>query len=95
MILRAHILQLKHGHALISDFGLARLKDSAEDSARTKTEVGPVKWEAPEAFLKHEYSRKSDVFSFGVVIYEIVTRGDPWPELNSIMASHEVVKGNR
>jgi serine/threonine protein kinase len=52
---------------LISDFGLARLKNVEVDVGKTQTKVGPLKWEAPEAFMKRIYSRKSDVFSFGVV----------------------------
>ena len=49
---------------------------------------------APEALMKQQYSRKSDVFSFGVVIYEIVTCSNPWPQCTPMEAAHEVMRGN-
>jgi serine/threonine protein kinase len=63
---------------MVSDLGMARLMNK-EDSAQTTSTVGPVKWMAPECFLKNEYSIKTDVWSFGVVLWEIATGLDPWP----------------
>jgi serine/threonine protein kinase len=65
---------------MISDLGMARLKQE-DDASKTNTDVGPLKWMAPESFMKREYSTKSDVWSFGVVVWEIATRQDPWPGL--------------
>jgi serine/threonine protein kinase len=41
---------------------------------------------APESAHSHMYSIKSDVFSYGVVLYEIVTRGEPWKGMSAPMA---------
>jgi len=49
---------------------MARVKSTISDDSTTKNSVGPLKWMAPESITKHVYSRKSDSFSFGVVIYE-------------------------
>ncbi|RDX61414.1 Cysteine-rich receptor-like protein kinase 29, partial [Mucuna pruriens] len=56
----------------IADFGLARLFETNQIQAGTNTIVGTFGYMAPE-YIKHgEFSVKSDVFSFGVVVLEIV-----------------------
>ena len=67
--------------AAVSDFGMARVKE-VEETANTTQEIGPIKWMSPESLERREYSTKSDIFSYGVVLYEIVTRELPWKELN-------------
>jgi len=64
----------------ISDFGLSRYVQS-EATNVTKTDTGPIKWMSPESVLKREYSIKSDVWSFGVVMYEVMTRREPHEDL--------------
>nr|AID21658.1 SRKp [Arabidopsis lyrata] len=57
----------------ISDFGLARIFARDEEEATTRRIVGTYGYMAPEYAMDGVYSEKSDVFSFGVVILEIVT----------------------
>ncbi|KAM0884808.1 hypothetical protein ACQ4PT_030746 [Festuca glaucescens] len=57
----------------ISDFGLAKLFGSDQTQGVTSRVVGTYGYMAPEYALRGNYSVKSDVFSFGVMVLEIVT----------------------
>ncbi|XP_022716051.1 cysteine-rich receptor-like protein kinase 10 [Durio zibethinus] len=57
----------------ISDFGMARIFAGAEGEANTARIVGTYGYMAPEYAMEGLYSIKSDVFSFGVLLLEIIT----------------------
>ncbi|CAN1855133.1 Cysteine-rich receptor-like protein kinase 29 [Linum perenne] len=57
----------------ISDFGMARLFDIDETQGNTSRIVGTYGYMAPEYAMHGQFSLKSDVFSFGVLVLEIVT----------------------
>lgn len=66
----------------ICDFGLTR--NVAQNDYYRKTTDGrlPVKWMAPEALFDRKYSTKSDIWSFGVLLWEIFTfGGTPYPSV--------------
>ena len=81
----------------VSDFGFARLRGGAESKGFTATHVGPIRWEAPEslASLPKEYSEKSDVFSFGVCLYELFVREEPYSESSNPQVCRMVLSGER
>lgn len=49
----------------------------------------------PESLKNNEYSRKSDVYSYGVVVFEVTTRMDPWPGVLAVNAAHKVLNGEK
>ncbi|KAF4402875.1 hypothetical protein G4B88_010327 [Cannabis sativa] len=57
----------------ISDFGLARIFQETVDMANTQRVVGTLGYMSPEYAMSGVFSEKSDVFSFGVLIIEIVS----------------------
>lgn len=80
----------------ISDFGLTR--DVYEDDnylKRTKGRV-PVKWMALESLSDHIYTSKSDVWSFGILLWELVTLGaSPYPGIAVQNLFHLLKSGYR
>lgn len=57
----------------IADFGMSR---NAGAAARAPRGALPVRWMAPEALLYNVYSHHSDVWAFGILLWEIVTLGE-------------------
>ncbi|XP_029126494.1 cysteine-rich receptor-like protein kinase 6 [Cajanus cajan] len=57
----------------ISDFGMARIVEMDQDRGNTNRIVGTYGYMSPEYAMLGEFSEKSDVFSFGVMILEIIT----------------------
>lgn len=67
----------------IADFGLAQITDGdGYYYFSTNYRSLPVKWYAPETLSQRKFSHKSDVWSFGVTLYEIFTFGES-PNLNN------------
>ncbi|XRB22879.1 serine/threonine-protein kinase [Pseudoscourfieldia marina] len=60
----------------VSDFGLSRLK--ARTYLTSKTCAGTPEWMAPEVLRDEPTDEKVDVFSYGVVVWELLTLQEPW-----------------
>ncbi|KAL8510782.1 hypothetical protein ACS0TY_017558 [Phlomoides rotata] len=69
----SNILLDENMNAKISDFGLARMFEGDQTTARTNRVVGTYGYMAPEYVFNGKFSIKSDIFSMGVVILEIVS----------------------
>ena len=71
----------------VADFGLACVITEAKF---------PIKWIAPEAALYSRFTIKSDVWSFGILLYELITHGRmPYPGMNNFRALQAVERGYR
>jgi len=60
---------------MVSDFGLSREIEATEQYSSTGQDLLPVKWMAPEAIRTKRFSTLTDIWSFGIVVWEIITVG--------------------
>ncbi|KAJ4807703.1 protein kinase family protein [Rhynchospora pubera] len=78
----SNLLVDKNWTVKVADFGLSRLK--RDTFLTTKTGKGTPQWMAPEVLRNEPSDEKSDVYSYGVILWELVTQKIPWENLNSI-----------
>jgi hypothetical protein len=64
----------------VCDFGLSRVKSTT--FLTSKSHGGTPEWMAPEILRNEPSDEKCDVYSYGVVLYELVTGLEPWHSLN-------------
>uniref|UniRef100_A0A8C3AQ99 receptor protein-tyrosine kinase n=1 Tax=Cyclopterus lumpus TaxID=8103 RepID=A0A8C3AQ99_CYCLU len=82
----------------VADFGMARdIYDkeyySIQDHKRVKL---PVKWMAIESLQTQKFTIKSDVWSYGILMWELLTRGaNPYPNVDPYDITHYLLKGRR
>ncbi|XP_076807466.1 tyrosine-protein kinase Src42A-like isoform X2 [Clavelina lepadiformis] len=75
-----NILVGRNNECRIADFGLSRLTQDDEYSPKGSGAKIPTRWTAPEALFHLKFSTKSDVWSFGILLHEIISKGEtPYP----------------
>ena len=80
----------------MADFGLARILRQEDEYVAQAGAKFPIKWTAPEAALKSRFSIKSDIWSYGIVLAELVTYGRiPYPGMTNSEVLQQVERGYR
>ncbi|XP_018654643.1 putative receptor Tyrosine Kinase [Schistosoma mansoni] len=95
-----NVLVTSPEHLQITDFGLAKMLESEEEAKRNEVIVCsgrvPIRWLACETLTHRIYSFKTDVWAYGVTIWEIFTFGDkPFDRIETANVKDHVLAGGR
>uniref|UniRef100_A0A7N0UGI1 non-specific serine/threonine protein kinase n=1 Tax=Kalanchoe fedtschenkoi TaxID=63787 RepID=A0A7N0UGI1_KALFE len=85
----ANLLMDENKVVKVADFGVARVQ--AQSGVMT-AETGTYRWMAPEVIEHQAYNHKADIFSFGILLWELLTGELPYSQLTPLQAAVGVVQ---
>lgn len=92
--LKSHnVLIGEHWNAKVADFGLCKIiRDKG--SKGKYTPCGTPKWAAPEVLRNEVYTTKADIYSFGIILWEMASRQDVFPGMSAFELIMQVGRNN-
>ena len=87
----ANLLIEPGGRVKLTDFGVARIQDSGEATRTQGSMVGTLKYMAPEQVQGQKIDARADLFSVGVVLYQLLTDKRPFDGDNDFSIIHQII----
>mmetsp|Transcript_25594 Transcript_25594/g.36064 ORF Transcript_25594/g.36064 Transcript_25594/m.36064 type:complete len:1059 (-) Transcript_25594:73-3249(-) len=87
----SNVLLTRDHRAKIADFGMS----VADTGQELTAETGTYRYMAPEVIRHESYSSNADVYSFGIVLWQLITREVPFATMTPIQAAYAVAEGRR
>ena len=86
----ANLILLENGKVKVADFGIARVEKS--DLTQTGTVMGTPSYMSPEQFMGHPVDGRSDLFSCGVILYQMLTGEKPFTGESTTTVMYKVLR---
>jgi serine/threonine protein kinase len=87
----ANLLIEPGGRVKLTDFGVARIQDSGEATRTQGSMVGTLKYMSPEQVQGQKIDSRADLFSVGVVLYQLLTDKRPFDGDNDFSIIHQII----
>ena len=86
----ANLILLENGRVKVADFGIARVEKS--ELTQTGTVLGTPSYMSPEQFMGHTVDGRSDLFSCGVILYQMLTGEKPFTGESTTTVMYKVLR---
>lgn len=86
----SNLLVRQNGQVIVTDFGIGRLNADGDQVGQDDATVGTLRYSAPER-LNGTVTARSDVYSLGITLYELVTQVTPFEAINRADLIHRVL----
>lgn len=79
----------------VADFGLGRMKEAEAAWGTMTMAVGTTHWMAPEVLTGSKYDEKVDLYSFAMILYELISHEIPFEDVEPSAVARHAIRGDR